>query len=229
MHHQKESIENTSDSLNKSLNTTSNNSFTSYKENTPPNKVLQFQNINTLKKLKEFQNITKKLPEKNSEITSKHNEMKKLGTIPNDDLIDDPQEAMIKFITDENISGIKHLINKGFNFNQALDQEGFTPIHLAAKLGKKKIIFLLCNEGADINVQDESEKWTPLILSSINGFYECVELLVQKKANTLLRSDDGLSALDYARIEYKQASSINAKSQFKKIICLLKKFHKKII
>ena len=67
------------------------------------------------------------------------------------------------------------LIANGANAN-AKDEDGATPLHLAADTGHKDIVELLISKGADVNAKDEDET-TPLYIAVEEGHTEIADLL----------------------------------------------------
>ena len=61
--------------------------------------------------------------------------------------------------------------------------EGTTPLNEAAKGRHANTVTMLLNYGADVNVPDEFENKTPLIISTISGGSEINILLIQKGAD----------------------------------------------
>ena len=65
-------------------------------------------------------------------------------------------------ISKDNISIIKDLCDKyGVDFK---DEKGLTPIHCAAHYGRLEIMQILIDLGADVNVRDKINSFTPLHL-----------------------------------------------------------------
>lgn len=108
------------------------------------------------------------------------------------------KKKFLKAIEKEDINTIKELINNGFPLNSYISEERFTVLHYACKTGSLKSLKILIDQGnVDIDFQDDIEKWTPLMISCINGHIECIEYLLKKGANAELRSETNHSALDY--------------------------------
>jgi len=61
--------------------------------------------------------------------------------------------------------------------------EGVTPLMFAAENGHTKIVKLLVNKGADINIVPKYSKVTPLIAAVKNNHVEIVEFLLKNNAN----------------------------------------------
>ena len=129
-----------------------------------------------------------------------------------------------KAINESKISEISNLIRDGFPINSTINEEKLPPLHYAAKRGAFKVIKVLVEEGgADINLSDDIEKWTPLIICSINGHDECVEYLIKQWAIIELVSESGMTAIDYAREGLNSENAEKEKKKFGKIVKLLEK------
>lgn len=129
-----------------------------------------------------------------------------------------------KAINQSNISEVSGLIREGFPINSTINDEKLPPLHYAAKRGALKVIKVLVEEGgADINLFDDIEKWTPLIICSINGHDECVEYLIKKGAAIELVAESGMTAIDYAREGLNSENTEKEKKKFGKIVKLLEK------
>lgn len=82
---------------------------------------------------------------------------------------------------------------KTFNVNQRNGQ-GQTPLHLAVKKGKKDIVDVLLQKGADVNAADTEGK-TPLHYAVFYGHYEIAKQLLQHHANPSLTDKAGETPL----------------------------------
>ena len=90
------------------------------------------------------------------------------------------------------------LINKGAQL-EARNSDGKTPLHRAACGGHVEIVRLLCDHGADVEVQDDSGM-RPLHDAAGRGQISVVkELIEERNAEINARSDDGDTALWWAR------------------------------
>eukprot|EP00042_Codosiga_hollandica_P019360 m.59701 g.59701 ORF g.59701 m.59701 type:complete len:167 (+) comp49268_c0_seq10:111-611(+) len=78
-------------------------------------------------------------------------------------------------------------------------QSGHSALHMAASFGNEAILkFFLQLDGINLNVRNELG-FTPLMFAADRGFNECVHALLQAGANSALKNQDGLTALDLAR------------------------------
>ncbi|KAF5975420.1 ankyrin unc44 [Fusarium coicis] len=67
-----------------------------------------------------------------------------------------------------------------------------TALHLAVKLGRRDVIFLLLSKGFPVDERDEEGR-TSLELAAMAGNHEIVSLLLDNYANATVKSDDGKS------------------------------------
>jgi ankyrin repeat protein len=87
----------------------------------------------------------------------------------------------------------KTLIAKGADVNKT----GWTPLHYAATKGSISIIKLLLENHAYIDAESPN-KSTPLMMAAMYGTFESVKLLVDEGADTAIKNEQGLTALDFA-------------------------------
>ena len=79
-------------------------------------------------------------------------------------------------------------------------QNGYTPLHIAAKKNQVDIARLLLDHGAKPNCESKNG-YTPLHLASQEGHTDIVELLVQRKADVNCRAKPGLTPMHLAAQE----------------------------
>ena len=102
------------------------------------------------------------------------------------------------------VSVVQTLLNTGIDVNKK-NEDGWTPLHIAASKNHKTIVELLIENGAEINSLGETSSifiwqggFTPLHYAAVNGHKEIVELLINKGANVNAKTDDGLTPRDWA-------------------------------
>lgn len=88
----------------------------------------------------------------------------------------------------------KRLIERGADINKT----GWTPLHYAATSGSMRIIELLLEHHAFIDAQSPNGS-TPLMMAALYGHPQVVRLLLESGADPLLKNEQGLSAIDFAR------------------------------
>jgi ankyrin repeat protein len=88
----------------------------------------------------------------------------------------------------------RHLINRG----AAVNKTGWTPLHYAATKGHLAVIQLLLDEHAFIDAESPN-RTTPLMMAARYGTLEAARLLLQEGAEPLLKNEQGLTALAFAR------------------------------
>lgn len=76
---------------------------------------------------------------------------------------------------------------------------GESALHRACQFGRKPIVNLLIEAGANINIQEQSRGITPLIKSIQARNIEIVKILLDAGANTKIKDFSGKDAFDYAQ------------------------------
>lgn len=77
------------------------------------------------------------------------------------------------------------------------DEDGFTPIMYAAKIGDVTIMTLLINKGADVNAQNKAGA-TALMLASKYGHFGTVKTLVNNGADPRIKTNNDYTAQQLA-------------------------------
>ena len=77
------------------------------------------------------------------------------------------------------------------------DDEGFTPLHMAAEEGYSQIVALFLDQGEDINAQSNNGL-TALMLAIIKNDFNTAELLMSRGADVNIPLGNGLTALHFA-------------------------------
>ena len=119
-----------------------------------------------------------------------------------------PDEKFAKSIKDEDLQTIQDDIKNGVDVNGRLPGLTFKPIHVAVNTGNLDIVKLLLDNGASINMKDNSG-YTPLHHAAnrkkkhdsmeINAkLIDIANLLIDRGANMNINSDDNNTPLDLA-------------------------------
>lgn len=77
------------------------------------------------------------------------------------------------------------------------DNDGSTPLMVAAQNGHDLVVYLLLNKGAQVDAQD-NQGFTALMAAAQDGHGKCVKVLLEKGANVALFTAAKLTALDIA-------------------------------
>jgi hypothetical protein len=86
----------------------------------------------------------------------------------------------------------------------AMDREGWTPLHWAAERGSVEMAELFISKGADVNVQD-NENVTPLHVAAFYGRKRVAALLIANGAYIHMKDKHGKTPLDIAGEKGKNA------------------------
>ena len=93
-----------------------------------------------------------------------------------------PIEEFLKAAENGNLKKIKSMLNKEVNIKtliNAVDKENNTALILASKFGYHKIVKILIENGADINIKNNDGK-TALDYAEENDYKSIIELLKNK-------------------------------------------------
>ena len=77
---------------------------------------------------------------------------------------------------------------------------GYTPLHLASYHGNTQVVRSLCQSHANVDKQSVDGS-TSLSLACRAGYFMCVEVLLQYKADPHISNNSGMTAFDEARNE----------------------------
>jgi ankyrin repeat protein len=115
---------------------------------------------------------------------------------------DDGTTALHCAIAPGNPAIVARLLDFGAQPNVA-DHDGRTPLWLAAHKEDARIAALLLDYKADPNCRVGKKRLTPLMSAAKNGRIEMVNLLLDRGADPRLVSEDGKTAAQFARENFK--------------------------
>lgn len=90
--------------------------------------------------------------------------------------------TIVSYIENEDVVGLRNFIDTRQNLVDERDENGTTPMMIAAAKGLTAMVKELLNHGADVNAQD-LDNWTALLCATKAGYLEIVEFLVENGAD----------------------------------------------
>ena len=95
------------------------------------------------------------------------------------------------------IKGQQDLVNQLLKRDAAVNKTGWTPLHYAATSGQLTIMNVLLDNYAFIDAQSPNGT-TPLMMAAMYGSGEAVKLLLAEGADTAMKNQLGMTAVDFA-------------------------------
>ncbi|EGD81270.1 hypothetical protein PTSG_11307 [Salpingoeca rosetta] len=105
--------------------------------------------------------------------------------------------TMIQAVAAGSVRMVREQMEQGADINSA-GSEGLMPLCVAAFWGHLPLVEMMLENGADVNVQNPSNKWTPLHAAAIQGHGKVVFALMDHNPDTTLVDANGCTAADYA-------------------------------
>ncbi|XP_075779639.1 kinase D-interacting substrate of 220 kDa isoform X4 [Pelodiscus sinensis] len=104
--------------------------------------------------------------------------------------------SLVTYVEEENVPALKALLEKCKDVDER-NENGQTPLMLAAEQGNLEIVQELLKKGANCNLED-SDNWTALISAAKEGYVEIVAELLNYNVNLEHRDMGGWTALMWA-------------------------------
>jgi ankyrin repeat protein len=95
------------------------------------------------------------------------------------------------------IKGQQDLVTQLLKRDAAVNKTGWTPLHYAATSGQLTIMKVLLDNYAFIDAQSPNGT-TPLMMAAMYGSSEAVKLLLAEGADTAMKNQLGMTAVDFA-------------------------------
>ena len=112
-------------------------------------------------------------------------------------LTDDGETALHRAASRGHLKAVALLLDRGAKVD-AVDGEGVTPLILASYRGQTEVVKLLLERGADVNAREKRSGLSSLSHAVGRGDRELVSVLLAHRADPLLKSADGRTALERA-------------------------------
>jgi ankyrin repeat protein len=108
-----------------------------------------------------------------------------------------PRQRMFDAVFSGHTHELQAALGAGAKVND-VNEDGLSPLQLAAKLGRKEVAGLLIKEGADINAATSRHDETALMIAVGQRWPEVAQLLIGAGANVNAATDEGVTALHTA-------------------------------
>ena len=105
-------------------------------------------------------------------------------------------DSVYDIINNEDTVAFSQLVTLGYDIDDS-DADGYTPLMIAATLGKTNFVQFLIDNGADVNRRSYNGE-TAAHRAAINGDIEIINMLYEAEANFNMPDLDGNTPLMYA-------------------------------
>jgi ankyrin repeat protein len=95
---------------------------------------------------------------------------------------------LLQAIENDDVQKVREILTAGTDVNFINDDDEF-PLKTACWRGNKVIVELLIESGAEVNLADDSEFYTPLMAASRHGHAEIVQLLIKHGVDVNAQDD----------------------------------------
>lgn len=133
-----------------------------------------------------------------------------------------PTKSLHEAARNGDIAQVQSHFLRGANIDE-IDEDGFTPLHLAASGGHKGVAEMLIASGANVNANSRQDRSTPLHNAVGKGHKDVVQLLIDKGANVNAKDNKQRTPLrlaaegnhrDMADLLIAKGADINAKQDY---------------
>jgi ankyrin repeat protein len=134
--------------------------------------------------------------------------------------LDQHSNAIFDTIRRNDFLGLEKLVNEKKLTKSMINEDGYTPLHLATELGFEECVKVLLENGADVNAPDRMEipaiggpyQLRPIHLAVSKGYFNIVRILLNNKAKINIKTAMGWTPLHDVmvndKLEYSHISCI---------------------
>lgn len=130
----------------------------------------------------------------------------------------DSNERLYRAAATNDVASLQKLLKRGADPNKLWrgpplsGQGGHRPLHAAAGRGNIECLTLLLDHGADANLRDDVQGFTPLMHAAASRQLQAMEILIRGGANPHATTPDGVTVLSVA-IEHRFSDAVRLLSR----------------
>ncbi|MBS0204831.1 MAG: ankyrin repeat domain-containing protein [Planctomycetes bacterium] len=106
--------------------------------------------------------------------------------------------SLMQAASEGNLNDVKFHLRRDPEALHRSNDFGMTPLHLAADKGQDRVVEILLQAGADVNVPNANVQATPLQYAATGGFVQAVRVLLDANANVNATDSVGRTPLMWA-------------------------------
>ena len=103
----------------------------------------------------------------------------------------DKKTALSHAVSRVNHKMVQELLDAGADVNLC-DSNWRSPLMISIEKNNAKMAKILIKAGADVNQRDTVDYYTPLFVAAVNGYHDCLDVLIAAKADVIVTVKDAV-------------------------------------